>query len=43
MGVPLPPLLLPSPPQKIKFYIYGPILLKYETEHFHMFTNNDLV
>ena len=30
-----------SPPLKVvKFFIYGAILLKFETEHFHMFTNN---
>ena len=35
---------LPLPPLKIvKFFIYGVILLKFETEHFHVFTNNDLV
>ena len=30
------------PPQKVKFYIYGAILLKFEMEHFHVITNNDL-
>ena len=40
MGVPLTP-PPPSPHQKFKFFIYGAILLKFETEHFHMFTNNN--
>ena len=39
MEVSLPP---PLPPPKVKFFIYGAILLKFETEHFHVFTNNDL-
>ena len=24
-------------PQKVKFFAYGAILLKFETQHFHMF------
>ena len=35
--------LLPLPLKIVKFFIDGAILLKFETEHFHMFTNNDLV
>ena len=31
----------PPPPQKVNFFIYGAILLKFWTEHFHMFTNNN--
>ena len=30
--------LAPTPP-KVKFFIYGVILLKFETDHFHMFKN----
>ena len=37
MGLPLPPPLL----QTVKFFIYGAILLKFETEHFHMFANSN--
>ena len=35
-GRPLPPLL-----KNVKFFIYGAIMLKFETQHFHMFTNNN--
>ena len=42
MGPPCPPPLPPLPPQKVKFFIYGAILLKFETENFHMLTNNKL-
>ena len=31
-----PPIL-----KKVKFFIYGAILLKLETQHLHMFTNNN--
>ena len=34
----LPPLL---PTQKIKFFIYIAILLKFGTEQFYMYTNNN--
>ena len=33
--------LLPLPPQEVKFFTYGVILLKFETQHFHMFTNGN--
>ena len=39
------PFSLPKPPiplKKVKFFIYGAILLKFETEHFYMNTNNNL-
>ena len=29
------------PLKKVKFFIYGAILLKYETKHLHMFANNN--
>ena len=33
---------VPSPPlKKVKLFIYGEILLKFETEQFHMCTNNN--
>ena len=34
---------LPHPPtlRKVKFINYGAILLKFETEHFYMFANNN--
>ena len=38
-----PPPAASLPPQKFKFFIYRAILLKFEIEHFHVFTNNDLV
>ena len=45
MGCPLPPegpSPSPSPPLKnVKFFIYGAIWLKFETQHFHMFTDNN--
>ena len=31
----------PLPPQKSQIFIYGEILLKFDTEHFHMYTNNN--
>ena len=34
-------LLLPSP-SKSQIFIYGAILLKFDAQHFHMFTNNKL-
>ena len=36
------PSLPPIPLRKAKFFIYGAILLKFEIEYFHMFTNNNL-
>ena len=30
-----------SPLKIVKFFIYGVILLEFETEHLHMFANND--
>ena len=38
---PLPRGLLPSPLKKVKFFSYCAILMKFETQHFHMFTNNN--
>ena len=38
MGTPCP---TPLPPCEVKFFTYGMILLKFETEHFHMFTNSN--
>ena len=35
------PLLGLSPLKKVKFFIYGAILLKFDTKHFHMFANNN--
>ena len=33
--------LLPPPPlKKVEFFIYGATLLKFGTQHFHIFTNN---
>ena len=33
----------PSPPlKKVKLFIYGAISLKFDAQHFHMFTNNRL-
>ena len=29
------------PPPKVKLFIYGAILLKFETEHIHMFANDN--
>ena len=29
------------PSKKVKFFIYGAILLKFKTKHFHMFANNN--
>ena len=40
MEVPLPPPPSSFPP-KVKLLIYGAILLKFETKHFHMFANNN--
>ena len=40
MGFPCPNPPLPS--QKVKLFIHGAILLKFETEYFHMLTNNNL-
>ena len=31
----------PSLLKKVKFFIYWPILMKFETQHFHMFTTNN--
>ena len=33
--------LLPAPPQIVKLVIYSVILLKFEKQHFQMFTNNN--
>ena len=37
MGTPCP---TPLPTQKVKFFTYGAILLKFDAQHFHMFMNN---
>ena len=31
----------PPPLKKVKYFAYGTILLKFKTEHFHMFANNN--
>ena len=38
-----PPFIYPPPlpPPKVKFFIHVAISLKFEAEHFHMFTNNN--
>ena len=33
--------LLPPSLEKVKVFIYGAILLKFETKQFHKFTNNN--
>ena len=38
---PWEPFFPPPPLEIVKFIIYDAILLKFESEHFHMFTNND--
>ena len=37
-----PPGAPPPPLKKVKLFIYGAILLKFETQHLHMFINNKL-
>ena len=32
---------LPSAPPKVKFFIYGAVLQKIETKHFHMVNYNN--
>ena len=43
MGFPFLPIPHPSPSlKKLKLFIYGAILLKFDAQHFHKFTNNIL-
>ena len=46
IGVPcyLPFQIPPSPlkPTMVKFFIYCAVLMKFETQHIHMLTNNNL-
>ena len=40
MRFPFPP--TPTHLKKVKYFIYGALLLEFEIQYFHMFTNNTL-